>query len=38
MGWRIETALGDQRAADDYADRLVELFPESREAEQFKGG
>lgn len=38
LGWRIETALGDSRAADDYADQLVELFPDSREADQFKGG
>lgn len=38
LGWRIETALGDERAAAAYADQLVQQFPESREAERFKGG
>lgn len=38
LGWRIETALGDERAAAEYADMIVEQFPESREAGRFKGG
>ncbi len=38
LGWRIEKALGDDRAAAEYADMLVELFPDSREAGRFQGG
>jgi len=32
LGQRIETAAGDWRAADKYADRLRKEFPDSREA------
>lgn len=38
LGWRIEKALGDDRAAAEYADMLVERFPKSREAGRFRGG
>jgi len=32
LGWRIERAAGDARAAAEYASRLRREFPESREA------
>jgi type IV pilus assembly protein PilF len=32
LGWRIERAAGDARAAAEYANRLRREFPESREA------
>lgn len=32
LGQRIETAAGDWRAADDYANRLRKEFPDSRES------
>ena len=38
LGWRIEKALGDDDAAAEYADMLVERYPESREANRLKGG
>jgi len=33
LGVRIETSIGDQRAAADYQDRLLSNFPESAEAQ-----
>ena len=38
LGWRIEKALGDDDAAAEYAEMLVERFPESREANRLRGG
>ena len=32
LAWRVETELGDERAAQSYADSLREQFPESQEA------
>lgn len=36
LGVEIENALGDQRAAADYRDRLLRSFPASPEARRFK--
>lgn len=38
LAWRVETQLGDQRAAGRYADELRERFPESRQTRVLEQG
>jgi type IV pilus assembly protein PilF len=38
LGVRVETAMGDVAAADEYTRRLVRNFPESPQARQIGGG
>lgn len=38
LGVRIETAMGDEHAADEYTRRLVRNFPDSPQAREIGGG
>ena len=38
LAWRVEKALGDERAAANFADTLREEFPESPEAVRVSRG